>query len=146
LDDEERYLEGLYDVDASSIKHYLNFTDYEKEEVAYWRPYVLLEITAAYMRKHGIRNCLRERKAPRYRYALAYMSLPKPVRRFLLKYAVVVWTFGVGGLASLLYRKIFHPRPKRFADVAESLRRINREKPEEIRADDRNTAILRAGR
>lgn len=146
LDDEERYLEGLYDVDASSIKHYLNFTDYEKEEVAYWRPYVLLEITAAYMRKHGIRKCLRERKAPRYRYALAYMSLPKPVRRFLLKYAVVVWTFGVGGLASLLYRKIFHPRPKRFSDVAESLRRINREKPEEIRADDRNTAILRAGR
>ena len=146
LDDEERYLEGLYDVDASSIKHYLNFTDYEKEEVAYWRRYVLLEITVNYMRKHGITNCLRERKAMRYRYALLYMSMPRPVRRFLLKYFTVVETFGVGGLASLLYRKAFHPRPKRFSDVGESLRRVNREIPVEVREDDRNTAILRAGR
>ncbi|PIR18594.1 MAG: hypothetical protein COV48_06655, partial [Elusimicrobia bacterium CG11_big_fil_rev_8_21_14_0_20_64_6] len=146
LDDEERYLEGLYDVDASSIKHYLNFTDYETEEVAYWRPYVLLELTTAYMRKHGLLNCLRERKAPRYRYALVYMSFPRPVRRFLLKYLTVLWTFGVSGLASLLYRKAFHPRPNRFAKVANSLRKINLEMSVAVRDDDRNTAILRAGR
>lgn len=146
LDDEERYLEGLYDVDASSIKHYLNFTDYEMEEVVFWRRYVLLEMVVAYMRKHGIRNCLRTRKAPRYRYALVYMVFPLPVRRFLLKYMSVIWFFGFGGFLSLLYRKAFSPRQTRFSDVSVSLRKINQSMPRDIREDDKSTAILRAGR
>ncbi|MDE2490869.1 MAG: radical SAM protein [Elusimicrobia bacterium] len=146
LDEEERYLEGLYDVDASSIKHYLNFTDYEREEIVYWRHYVLLELTAAYMRKHGVLNCLRHRKARRYKYALVYMSLPRPVRRFLLKYGEALWYFGLGGFSSLLYRKVFRARPKRFSGVDRSLRALLRAAPLPIRDDDRNTAVLRAGR
>ncbi|MBI4061569.1 MAG: hypothetical protein HY403_09075, partial [Elusimicrobia bacterium] len=146
LDDEERYLEGLYDVDASDIRHYLNFTDYEKEEVAYWRRYVLLEMVVAYMRKHGILNCLRARKAPRYRYALVYMAFPLPVRRFLLKYVSILNFFGVMGLLRLLYRKAFHPRRERFSDVGDSLRRIVKAGPMAVRQDDLSTAALRAGR
>ncbi len=146
LDDEERYLEGLYDVDASDIRHYLNFTDYEKEEVAFWRRYVLLEIVVAYMRKHGIWNTLRHRKAPRYRYALLYMCFPLPVRRFLLQYMIILSTFGVGGLLDLLLRKALRPRKKSFSQVSESLRRIVQMSPLEVREDDRLTFSLRAGR
>jgi radical SAM superfamily enzyme YgiQ (UPF0313 family) len=146
LDDEERYLEGLFDVDASEIRHYLNFTDYEIEEVVFWRRYVLLEMVIAYMRKHGVIKSLLMRHAPRYRYAAVYMIFPLSVRRFLLKYLCVVYYFGVTGLLKLLYRKVFHPRKSSFSDVGQSLRKIVRADITDVREDDRSTAILRAGR
>jgi anaerobic magnesium-protoporphyrin IX monomethyl ester cyclase len=146
LDDEERYLESLYNVDASDIRHYLNFTDHEKEELVYWRDYILLELIVAYLRKHGLLKVLRARKAPRYRYAAVYGAFPKPVRRFLLKYLYVVRSFGPLGLARLVVRKLMRPRPRRFSDVREPLRKINQRLPIEVRPDDRHTAVLREGR
>jgi radical SAM superfamily enzyme YgiQ (UPF0313 family) len=146
LDDEEKYVEGLYGVDANNIKHYLNFTDCQKEETAYWKHYIFLELIVAYIKKHGLIRTLRRKKANRYKYALIYMILPRPLRKFILKYAVMLATFGAGGTISAIYRKLFKPRKEFFSKVSESLRQINKRSMPPVRPDDIHTHILRLGR
>ncbi|PKN01207.1 MAG: hypothetical protein CVU77_06370 [Elusimicrobia bacterium HGW-Elusimicrobia-1] len=146
LDDEERYIEGLYGVDANNIKHYLNFTDYQKEETAYWKHYIFLELIVAYIKKHGLIRTLRRKKANRYKYAAIYMLLPARVRKFILKYTIMLSTFGLSGTLATIYRKLFKPRKEFFSKVSESLRQINKRSPMPVRPDDVYTHILRLGR
>jgi radical SAM superfamily enzyme YgiQ (UPF0313 family) len=146
LDDEERYIEGLYNVNANDIRHYLNFTDYRKEETAYWKNYIMLELFTAYAKKHGFLKTLKVKKANRYRYVLLYACAPRPVRRVLLKYATVLKIFGLKGLFSLLWYKLFGAKKVFFSSVHESLRKINKSAPFPVRADDVYTAVLREGR
>lgn len=146
LEEEEKYIEGLYNVNANDIKHYLNFTDYQKEEIAYWKDYIFLELIVAYIKKHGIFNVLKHKKANRYKYGLIYMTFPKIIRKFLLKYFTIVRYFGLKNLLSFLCRKLFTKKQKYFANICNSLRAINKSIPSVVREDDIYTSILREGR
>lgn len=146
LEEEEKYIEGLYNVDANNIKHYLNFTDYEKEEIVYWKDYIFLELLVAYIKKHGIIQILKNKKANRYKYGLIYMTFPKPVRKFLVKYFMIVKVFGLIKLFSVIYKKLFIKKIKKFTDIKDSIRKINKLIPLPIRKDDVHTFILREGR
>jgi radical SAM superfamily enzyme YgiQ (UPF0313 family) len=147
LEEEESYIENLYNVDANDIKHYLNFTDYEKEEVAYWKDYIFLELIVAYIKKHGIFKILKYKKANRYKYGLIYMVFPKAIRKFLLKYFIIIKYFKpIRILLPFFYRKLFTKKPKYFANINDSLRKINKNIPLFPREDDINTFILREGR
>lgn len=123
----ERYIEGLHEAAANEISHYLNFTDYEKEEVLYWKDYIPLELLAAYLRKHGALRVLRRKRARRYYYAAVYGALPRPGRKFLLKYLTILRHYGGAGLLGLLRRKLFNRRPVRYAAIDRSLRLINKD-------------------
>jgi len=125
--EEEKYIEGLYEAPANEISHYLNFTDYEKEEVLYWKDYLPLELLLAYLRKHGTRAVLKRKQARRFRYAAIYGFFPKPVRKFLLKYYTVLRNYGPGGLLDLLRRKLFVKRPVVYAGIDRSLRLVNKD-------------------
>ncbi len=149
LEDEERYIESLQDVDANEIKHYLNFTDYEKEELAHWKYYITMELICSYIEKHGYLKVFRRRKTRPYRIGLLYSLVPRGVRKFALKYAIMVKVFGVKGMASTVLRmasKTLRKRTKRFEDVDRSLRKINQETGLAPREDDFSTAILRESR
>lgn len=146
LEEEEKYIESLYNVDANDINHYLNFTDYEKEEIAYWKNYIFFELVVAYIRKHGIIKTLKSKKANRYKYGLIYMTIPKIIRKFLLKYFTIVRYFGLGKLLSFLCRKLFIKKRKYFSNISSSLRTVNKGIPLVIREDDIYTSILREGR
>lgn len=149
LDEEERYIESLHDVDANEIGHYLNFTDYEKEELAYWKYYISMELITAYIRKNGYSKVFRKKKTRPYRIGLAYSILPKYLRKLLLKYALLVRHFGVKGLAATIMRKIqkkLASEGNRFVGVNKSLRKVNSEMSIETREDDLSTAILRESR
>jgi radical SAM superfamily enzyme YgiQ (UPF0313 family) len=146
LDEEERYIEGLYNVNANDIKHYLNFTDYQVEELYYWENYIFLELFAAYLRKHGILNVLRKKKGKRYRYALLYMSFPKPLRRILLKYLMIVKRRNVLTAFRVVFNNIFNKKKPYFSNIKESLRKLNDTYSFTEREDDANTGILRRGR
>jgi anaerobic magnesium-protoporphyrin IX monomethyl ester cyclase len=126
-EEEERYIEGLHEAAANEIGHYLNFTDYEKEEVLYWKDYIVLELLSAYLKKHGVIAVLRRKRLKRFYYAALYRLLPKPVRKFLLKYLIIIKHFGIGSLPGLLRRKFFSPRPRRFALADRPLRLINQD-------------------
>lgn len=125
--DEEKYIEGLHETAANDISHYLNFTDYEKEEVLYWINYILLELFSAYLAKHGVLKVLRRKKVKRFYYAAMYRLLPRAIRKFLLKYFTVVKHYGITGLLSLLKRKWFVKRPAVYAGTNRSLRLINKD-------------------
>ena len=146
LEEEEKYIESLYNIDANNIKHYLNFTDYEKEEIAYWKDYIFLELIVAYIKKHGIFKILKYKKANRYKYGLVYMIFPKTIRKFLLKYFIIVKYSNPKVLLSFFYRKLFTRKPKYFAYIKNSLRLYNKNMPISTRSDDLNTFILREGR
>ncbi|MBI2414195.1 MAG: radical SAM protein [Deltaproteobacteria bacterium] len=149
LDEEERYIESLHDVDANEIGHYLNFTDYEKEELAYWKYYISMELITAYIRKNGYSKVFRKKKTRPYRIGLAYSIIPKPLRKFILKYALLVRHFGVKGLVATMMRKIrkgLASEGDRFVGVNRSLRKVNSEMSIETREDDLSTAILRESR
>lgn len=146
LKDEERYIESLCEVSAEEIGHYLNFTDYQKEEVAYWGYYIYLELAAAYIKKHGYINVLKHHKSKKFRVGLIYVLFHKKVRRVLLKYLIVVKSFGIAGLINVLVKKMFVKRTVNFADVNLSLRKINPTNPTFAREDGINTAVLRQGR
>lgn len=147
IEAEERYMESLYDMNACELDHYPNFTKYEKEEVAYWQPYVRLELMVAYIRKHGYFRVVRHNWSQRkFRFALAYSLVPWGARRLALKYMMVVKHYGLGGLSRLLVKKVRNGRASEFTDVTTSLRRVNREIPLMVRQDDVSTAILREGR
>ena len=85
LEDEEKYIESIYNANASDIGQYLNFTEYEKEEIAYWKFYIYLELIAKYIKKHGYMNILKNKKSRRQRAGLIYSLLPWRIRKFLLK-------------------------------------------------------------
>jgi len=124
---EEKYIESLHEAAANEISHYLNFTDYEKEEVLYWKDYIVLELLCAYLRKHGILKVLNYKRSKRFYYAAVYGMFPRRVRKFLLKYYTIVRHYGVYGLLDLLKRKLFHKRLRIYSDINRSLRLINKE-------------------
>lgn len=146
LDDEERYIENLYGVNANDIRHYLNFTDYEKEEVVYWKNYVFLELIVAYMKKHGLFRTLKRKKVNRYRYAAIYMLLPAGVRRFLLKYMMMLASCGPRATLRAVYRMISVKKKPFFGLVREPLRKVNATIALPPRPDETYTHILRGGR
>lgn len=136
-EEEERYIESLCEVGANDIQHYLNFTDYEKEETAYWKHYIFLELIVAYIRKHGFFRTLRVKKARRYKYAALYMLFPRPVRKFLLKYMVAAKQFGVKRLPSLILRKLAGRKTAVFSGINASLRQVNKTLPPAAREGGR---------
>ena len=93
LEDEEKYIESIYNANASDIDQYLNFTEYEKEEIAYWKFYIYLELIAKHIKKHGYINVLKNKKSRRQRAGLIYSLLPLRIRKFLLKHIVIVKFF-----------------------------------------------------
>jgi len=145
LKDEERYIESLCEVSAEEIGHYLNFTDYQKEEVAYWGYYIYLELAVAYIKKHGYVNVLKHHKSKKFRAGLIYVLLPKKIRKVLLKYLMIVKYFGLKGVGSVVYKKIFSKKNERFENVNTSVRRIVKELPVTLREDEVNTEILKMG-
>lgn len=124
---EEKYIEGLHEAVANEISHYLNFTDYEKEEVLYWKDYIQLELLAAYLRKHGRLKVLRLKKSKRFQYAAVYGLLPHAARKFLFKYYIVLRYYKLKGLLDLLKRKLLHKRPAVYSGIDRSLRLINKD-------------------
>ncbi|MBI4656285.1 MAG: radical SAM protein [Elusimicrobia bacterium] len=140
IEEEEKYIESLYDVNANEIKHYLNFTDYEKEEIAYWWYYVYLELIAAYIEKFGYINVLKHKKTKQYKAGLIYILLPRKMRKFLLKYIVLVKDFGAKGLVHIIIKKVIkifnNKKAERFKEVNRSLRKINSEIPLSLREDE----------
>lgn len=147
LEDEERYIESLYDVNACELDHYLNFTDYPKEKVAYWQVYVRLELLAAYVRKHGCMRVLKYNGTlKRIKCALVYSLFPKTLRKLLLKYMMAMRYFGVGGVVRMLRAGVFGWKEMKFSQVNTSIRRINKGIPLVVREDDPSTGILREGR
>lgn len=149
LDDEERYIESLHDIDANEIAHYLNFTDYEKEELAYWKFYITLEIITAYIRKNGFFNVLRYKKTRPYRIGLVYSFVPKKLRKFALKYLMMARFFGLKRTAAVAFKKLGSlagGKKEKYTSVDRSLRTINREMPVSVRRDDLSTAVLRESR
>lgn len=146
VDEEEKYLESLYEVNANDIRHYLNFTDYHKEEVVYWKHYIFLELIVAYIQKHGLLKTLKHKKANRYRYAAVYMLLPRPVRKLLLKYLSILFAFGLLETLKIVYKCIFIRRKMRFGQIHGSLRKLIKEMPLAVRPDDIFTNVLRDGR
>jgi radical SAM superfamily enzyme YgiQ (UPF0313 family) len=149
IEEEEEYIESLYDVTANEIKHYLNFTDYEKEDIAYWWYYVYLELMAAYINKFGYINVLTRKKTKQYRAGLIYILLPRKMRKFLLKYVVMVKDFGVNQLVHIIIKKVIrmfnNKKAERFKEVNRSLRKINSEIRLSLREDEVSTAVLREG-
>jgi len=148
IEEEDRYMEGLYDVNANEIKPYLNFTDYEKEEIAYWWFYIYLELMVAYIKKFGYLNVLKYKKTKWYRSGLVYILLPKKVRKLLLKYIVLIKDFGFKRLGYIVIKKavkIFNSKTERFKRINQSLRKINHEIPLLLREDEVSTAVLREG-
>lgn len=144
---EEQYMESLYDMNACELDHYLNFTNYEKEEVAYWQPYFRIELLGAYIRKHGYYKVARLNWSQRkFRFALVYVLVPQEIRRLLLKYLMVAKHYRLRGLFRLIAKKARKGQTGKFPDVEMSLRRVNREIPLMVRHDDVSTAILREGR
>lgn len=147
IEDEDKYIEGLYDINANEIKPYLNFTDFEKEEIAYWWFYIYLELIAAHIKKFGYINVLKHKKKKWYRAGLIYILLPRKIRKFLLKYIVLVKDFGVKQLVHTIIKKVIkifnNKKTERFKQVNRSLRKINREIPLSLREDEVSTAVLR---
>jgi len=147
LDEEEKYIESLYDHNANEFDHYLNYTDQAKEEIAYWRLYFMGEMLVAYVRKHGVRNIFLKYRTKKFKYALVYGLVPRPVRRTLLKYFVMLKEYGLARSVRTVYRAWLRRAAKtRFATVSTSLRQVNKTIPLMVREDDLSTAILREGR
>ncbi|MDO8426371.1 MAG: radical SAM protein [Deltaproteobacteria bacterium] len=149
IDEEERYIEGLYDIDANEIRHYLNFTDYEKEELAYWKYYITMELISAYIKKNGFFQVLRRKRTRPYRIGLLYCLLPKAARKTALKYSIAIKAFGAGAPFRIFYKKLkklYSKESRRFSFVDRSLRKINKELPELLMDGDESTAVLRESR
>ena len=146
LEEEEQYLESLYGINANNIKHYLNFTDYEKEEIAYWKEYIILELTILYIRKHGVLPVLRAKTGKRYKAAALGLLLPGYIRRIAMKYLVMMREFGLLSPVLLAFKKASRKNKDRFSGIDRSLRKLIEELPLNVRPDDIHTHILRKGR
>ena len=146
LEEEENYILGLYNVDANNIKHYLNFTDYEKEEIAHWKDYIFMELVVAYIKKFGMFNILKYKKANRYKYGLVYMLFPNIVRKFLLKCLTIAKYFGIKRVFYILYKNLFFKKNVCYRNINRSLRKLNQEIELPVRKDDIYTQVLRQGR
>ncbi len=140
-------MESLYNINANELDHYKNFTDYEKEEVAYWQRYVILELLVAYLRKHGRLKVLRYNGSlKRIRYAFIYGLVPREWRRLMLKYGLMVFRYGVRRTLQILFDKRYREKTQKFSHISTSVRKVNRTIPLLVRADDVSTATLREGR
>jgi radical SAM superfamily enzyme YgiQ (UPF0313 family) len=146
LEEEEQYLESLYGINANNIKHYLNFTDHEKEEIAYWKEYIILELTILYIKKHGILPTLRTKTGKRYKVAAVGILVPRFIRKMAMKYLVMIREFGPLSPVLLAWEKISRKKKPRFSGIDRSLRKIMEELPQKVRPDDIHTHILRKGR
>ena len=145
LEDEEKYIESLYDVDANDLRHFINFTHYEREELAYWKYYITLELIVAYIKKHGYMKVFKYKKTRVYRIGLIYKLLPRKIRKFLLKNLMIVKFFGIGKLVYVYKNKIFLQNPMKFKHVDRSIRKIVQELPVTLREDEVSTAIFKQG-
>ena len=145
LEDEEKYIESIYSSNATDIDQYLNFTEYEKEEIAYWKFYIYLELIAKHIKKHGYINILKNKKSRRQKAGLIYSLLPRRARKFLLKHAVIVKFFGFNRLIKVLLKKIFSKRIKKIGNTNISLKKFISETPAPLREDEVNTIIFRRG-
>jgi len=146
LDEEEQYLESLYGINANNIKHYLNFTDQEKEEIAYWKDYIILELSILYIKKHGVLAVLRTKTGKRYKAAAVGMLLPRSFRKIAMKYLAMMRDFGPLSPVLLAWKKMTGKKKPRFSGIDRSLRELMKELPQDIRPDDIHTCILRKGR
>lgn len=104
IDEQEKYLIGLSGKDIKDTYHYLNFTDYDIREIAYWKYYIYLELTLEYMKKHGRLRTLLAKKARRYKYGFLYGLLPRPVRKTLFKYLTILYYYGPRDATDVLFR------------------------------------------
>ncbi len=145
LEEEEKYIESLYEIMAGELQHYLNFTDYIKEELAYWNYYINMEVVAEYIKKNGYIKVARNRKTRPYRIGLVYVLIPRRLRKFLLKYLIIVKSFGLSGLFRIFYKKISEKKVKKFQDINTSLRKIIQELPMTLREDENSTAVFKTG-
>ncbi|MBI4823977.1 MAG: radical SAM protein [Nitrospirae bacterium] len=148
LDEEEKYIEGLSEADANEVRQYLNFTDYLKEETAYWKYYISMELIASYIRKNGYFNVLRHKKTRAYRVGLLYVFFPKRVRRFLLKYLMIARFFGLRRLMYICKEKafkLFMKKVRNFGNVNRPIREINKELTQLLREDEVAVVPLREG-
>ncbi|OGW31426.1 MAG: hypothetical protein A2X54_03215 [Nitrospirae bacterium GWF2_44_13] len=145
LEDEEKYIESIYNANASDIDQYLNFTEYEKEEIAYWKFYIYLELIAKHIKKHGYINILKNKKSRRQRVGLIYSLLPWRIRKSLLKHIVILRFFGFNRLIRVLLKKLFARKIKKNGNTDISLKKLIRETPAPLREDEVNTIIFRRG-
>jgi len=145
LEDEEKYIESIYNTNASEIEQYLNFTEYEKEEIAYWKFYIYLELIAKYIKKHGYINILKNKKSRREKAGLIYSLLPWAIRKFLLKHIVIVRLFGFNRSIRMLLKKLFSKKIEKNGDTGISIKKFIRETPAPLREDEINTVIFRRG-
>ncbi|MFH1618865.1 MAG: hypothetical protein ABIG11_03080, partial [bacterium] len=104
------------------------------------------ELTAAYIKKHGVFPVLKTKKGKRHKAAAVYMLLPKFIRKIILKYSVMIRYFGLLSPISLILKKIKRKNKYPFSGIDQSLRRIMEGTPKNIRPDDIHTHILREGR
>lgn len=145
LDEEEKYIESLYEINANELRHYLNFTDYEKEELAYWKYYITMELIVAYIKKIGFLNVFKHKKTRPYRIGLIYIFFPKRVRKPLLKYLLIMKSYGLTRMFNVVYKKISKRKAKRFNDVNMPLRKVLQGLPETLREDEASTAVFKIG-
>jgi radical SAM superfamily enzyme YgiQ (UPF0313 family) len=148
LDEEENYLLGLFGVNANERKHYVNFTNFYIEEISYWRNYLDVEVILYFMRKFGVLNTWRHKSGVRYTVAACLSPFPKPARKFLLKYAIMMRDYGIFSPLRLLVRRALSlkKRPCIPPVDAVSLRISPVLKDIQWRPDERYTAVLYSGR
>lgn len=145
IEEQEEYIESLNDINAYDKGHYLNFTDYEKEESVYWRYYMLMEIIAAYYRKNGYINVLKNKKTRLFRICAIYILVPKFIRKTVLKYMVIIWAFGLKSLIKVLFKKVFARKSLKFSKISSSLKKVIKEIEYSDREDEACTASFRTG-
>ena len=127
VDAEEKYLLSLSGKDIKDTHHYLNFTDYDIREIAYWKYYIYLELTYAYMRKHGVLKTLFVKKARRYKYGFLYGLLPKCVRKKAFKYLTILVYYGLADAIAVAFNGV--KKEPHFSLISRSLREINKQVP-----------------
>ncbi len=94
LDSEEQYIIKLCDQDASEFEHYLNFTPYLKEEVAYWKYYIQLELRIQHLHNMGYTYSILNAKTKLLKLAIILSFCPKSLRRLILKYGIMLKYYG----------------------------------------------------
>ena len=92
LEDEEKYLINISDVDAADDSKFLNFTEYDYFSVQSWRPKIVFDATANWYQKHNWGRI---------------PTLPEAAR--LHGHRVVVEDYNRGGYFNLGHSVIHHP-------------------------------------
>jgi len=81
LKDEEAYLLRISDVNAADDRNFINGTPYDDFTVQSWKPRILMEATAHYYQRHGLRSRIPTWKIP---FAFAALFLPRSWRHLLV--------------------------------------------------------------